>query len=162
LEGDLGRRQNGIPISGRIKDGGSIFIEIRESEGSSAKGKTKKAIASGQEVNQIGGPSIGRVGEAPPVAATHEYHRTVVIKNFSTYKEGPARPIETKGFGEARISDFTGKETIFSSTVKGCRASVVHREHQYNIVCTCPPAQFKDVLPVFEKIISSLGTDEKE
>ena len=79
------------------------------------------------------------------------------MKNFSSYKEGPGRAIETAGFGEGRISDFTGKESIFSSTVKGCRASVVHREHQYSIVCKCSPGQFKDVEPVFEKIIASLG-----
>jgi hypothetical protein len=119
----------------------------------------KKAIASGQEVHQIGGPSIGRLDGTPSVLATHEYHRGVVTKNFTTYKELVARPIET-GFGEGRISNFTGKETILSSTVKGCRASVVHRAHQYSIVCTCPPAQFKDVLPVFEKVIASLRPDD--
>jgi hypothetical protein len=143
----------------KITDGGSIFIELRETEGSSAKGKMKKAIASGQEVHQIGGPSMGRLGEAPSVAATHEYHRQAMVKDFMMYKEGPSRPLET-GFGEARISDFTGKEGIFSSTVKGCRASVVHREHQYSIICKCPPNQFKDVTPVFEKIIASMTPNE--
>ncbi len=152
----------GVPIYLKINDGDSIFIDIRETEGSSAKGKMKKAIASGEEVHQIGGPSIGHVGDAPAVASTHEYHRGVVIKNFSSYKEGPSRSLETAGFGEAKISDFTGKESLFSGTVKGCRASVVHREHQYNIVCKCSPSQFKDVLPVFEKIIGSLSPGEKE
>jgi hypothetical protein len=151
----------GIRIYARISDGGSISIDIRETEGSSAKGKMKKAIASGQEIGSFGSKTE-RIGDAPAIAATHEYHRTVVIKNFSTYKEGPARPIETKGFGEGRISDFTGKEGMFTSTIQGCRASVVHREHQYSIVCTCPPAQFKEVLPVFERIIASLGPGEKE
>jgi|GEM_PF-4216218 hypothetical protein len=160
-ESTAGGGVSGVPIYVRISDGDSISIDIRESEGSSAKGKMKKAIASGQEVHQIGGPSIGRVGDAPAVASTHEYHRGVVMKNFSSYKEGPGRAIETAGFGEGRISDFTGKESIFSSTVKGCRASVVHREHQYSIVCKCSPAQFKDVEPVFEKIIASLGPDRE-
>ncbi len=158
-ESTAGGGVSGVPLYVRIYDGDSISIDIRESEGSSAKGKMKKAIASGQEVHQIGGPEIGRVGDAPAVASTHEYHHGVVMKNFSSYKEGPGRAIETAGFGEGRISDFTGKESFLSGTIKGCRASVVHREHQYNIVCKCSPAQFKDVEPVFEKIIASLGPD---
>jgi hypothetical protein len=151
----------GVPMFAKISDGGSITIDIRETEGSSAKGKTKKAIASGQEVHQIGGPSMGRVDQAPAVAATHEYHRGVVTKDFMSYKEGPARPIQTEGFGEGRISDFTGREGVFSGTVTGCRATVVNAAHQWNIVCKCPPSQFKDVLPVFEKIIGSLSPPER-
>jgi DNA-directed RNA polymerase subunit RPC12/RpoP len=146
----------GIPIFAKISDGGSITIDIRQTEGSSAKGKMKKAIASGQEVHQIGGPSVGRIDESPAVASTHEYHRGVVTKDFMSYKEGSSRPIET-GYGEGRISDFTGREGLFSGSVKGCRATVVSAAYQWNIVCKCPPAQFKDVLPVFEKIIGSLS-----
>jgi len=149
----------GVPMWVKINDRGSIFIEIRETEGSSAKGKMKKAIMSGQEVNQIGGPSMGRLGEAPGIESTHAYHKSVVIKDFSNYKEGAAKPIET-GFGEALISDFTAGEGLFRSKIKGCRASVVHRDHQYSIVCKCPPEQFKDVKPVFEKIIGSMAPIE--
>jgi hypothetical protein len=155
-----GGGMRGIPIFVRITDGNeSISIDIRETEGSSAKGKMKKAILSGQEINQIGGPPTERIGEAPAVAGTHAYHKDVVMKNFSNYKESSGQSIET-GFGEGLISDFTAEEGLFHSKVKGCRASLVHANHQYSIVCKCPPAQFKDVRPVFEKIITSLNPDE--
>jgi hypothetical protein len=149
---------NGIPIYVRINHD-DISIDIRETEGSSAKGKMKKAIMSGQELNQIGGPSIGRLGEAPGIDSTHGYHLDVVMKNFSNYRENAAQPIET-GFGMGLISDFTAEEGLFHSRVKGCRASLVARDHQYNIVCKCPAAQFKAVKPVFEKIVASLNPDE--
>ncbi len=155
-----GGGMQGIPIFVTISDdSGSISIDIRETEGSSAKGQRKKRLLSGQEVNQIGGPPTERVGEAPAVAGTHAYHKDVVMKNFSNYKESSGQPIET-GFGEGFISDFTAEEGLFHGRVKGCRASLVHRERQFSIVCKCPPAQFKDVKPVFEKVIASLNPDE--
>jgi hypothetical protein len=154
-----GGGMSGIPIYVRIYDDKSISIEIRESEGSSAKGKMKKALMKGEELNQIGGPSIGRLDEAPPIESTHGYHKSVVMKNFSNYKEGAAQPIET-GFGDGLISDFTAEEGLLHSRVRGCRASVVHAAHQYNIVCKCSPAQFKEVRPVFEKVIASLSPNE--
>jgi hypothetical protein len=157
-----GGGMNGIPMSVRIHDGrGSISIEIRESEGSSEKGKMKKNIKEGKEVVQIGGggANLSKLGEAPAVEATHSYHQGVVMKSFSNYKEGGQRPIKT-GFGKGLISDFTAEEGLLHSQVKGCRASVVHRDFQLNIVCKCPPAQFDDVRPVFEKIISSLSPRE--
>jgi len=154
-----GGGMRGIPIFVTVSDGGSISVDIRESEGSSRKGKMKKRLLSGQEVNQIGGEPMEGPGQAPAVAGTHAYHKDVVVKNFSKYKEDSAQPIET-GFGEGLISDFTAEEGLLHSKLKGCRASLVHREHQYNIVCKCPPAQFKDVKPVFEKIIASLNPDE--
>jgi hypothetical protein len=155
-----GGGMRGIPIYVRITDGNeSISIDIRETEGSSAKGKMKKAILSGQEINQIGGPPSERIGEAPSIEGTHSYHKNVVMKNFSNYKESSSQPIET-GFGEGLISDFTAEEGLFHIKVRGSRASLVHAAHQYNIVCKCPPAQFKEVKPVFEKIIASLNPDE--
>jgi hypothetical protein len=154
-----GGGMRGIPIFATISDGGSISIDVRETEGSSRKGKMKQRLLSGQEVNQIGGEPMEGPGQAPAVAGTHAYHLDVVMKNFSNYREGTAQPIGT-GFGEGLISDFTAEEGLFHAKVRGCRASLVHVNHQYSIVCKCPPAQFKEVRPVFEKIISSLNPDE--
>jgi hypothetical protein len=148
----------GIPMSVRIKDpSGRISIEIRQSEGSSEKGKMKKNIAEGKEVVQIGGggANLARLNEAPAIESTHTYHQGVVMKDFSNYKEKSTQPIRT-GFGRGLLSDFTAEDGLLHSEVKGCRASVVHRDFQLNIVCKCHPSQFEDVRPVFVKIISSL------
>ncbi|HEV8002448.1 MAG TPA: hypothetical protein VGP63_21355 [Planctomycetaceae bacterium] len=150
---NYGGGSRGIPIYLTITDGGSIVIDLRETVGSSAKGQMMNDLKAGKEV------TLFRSGldAAPAIDDTHEFNRKVVIKNFVKYDEGSGLAIETSGFGEGRISDFTGKEGYFSGTIKGCRASLTDREHQYSIVCKCPPAQFKDVRPVFEKIISGLG-----
>jgi hypothetical protein len=144
----------GIPIFLKISDGGSISIEMRETVGSSAKGQMMNDLKAGKEVTLL----RSGLNEAPSVDNTHEFNRKVVIKDFVKYDEGSGLAIETKGFGEGRISDFTGRDGYFSGTIKGCRASIAGADHQYSIVCKCPPAQFKDVRPVFEKIIANLGT----
>jgi hypothetical protein len=83
--------------------------------------------------------------------------------DFSRFEEESARPIETEGFPEGCVSIFTAKEQgILGHEVKGCRVTLRGAKRQFNIVCKCPPAQFDDVLPVFEKIIASLGTPEKK
>jgi uncharacterized Zn finger protein (UPF0148 family) len=135
-----GGGRDGPPIFAKISDGGSISIEIRESYV--------------LKLMRLAG------GRLPPLEEIHQYLREATKKNFSSYEEGPERPITTEGF-QACVSDFSGKESLFSEKVKGCRASLVHAQHQYNVVCQCPAAQFEDVKPVFEKIISSLGTGEK-
>jgi len=139
-----GGGRSGPPIFAKISDGGSISIEIRES-----LGLKLRQVAAGARV------------PLPSLTEVHEYFGEATKRNFSRYEEGPERPIETAGF-TACISDFSGNEDFFSGMVKGCRASLVHPLHQYNVVCKCPPAQFEDVRPVFEKIISSLGTGDKD
>jgi hypothetical protein len=128
------------PIFVKISDGRSISIEIRESYG--------------LKLTRLAG------GRLPPLEQIHDYFGQAARQNFSNYEEGPARPIATEGFN-ACICDFSGKEGLLSPPVKGCRASLVHAEHQYNVICKCPPAEFDVVKPVFAKIISSLGRREK-
>jgi hypothetical protein len=124
-----------------LSDGGSISIEIRESLG------LKLAQAATRRV--------------PSLTEVHEHFGEAAKRTFSNNEEGPERPIHTEGFSQACISDFTGKEGQFGGKVRGCRASLLQAQHQYNVVCKRPPAQFEDVKPVFEKIIASLGTGEK-
>ena len=130
---------------GKPSSGGSISIEIRESL-----------------VLKLVRVAVGRRGAALSIDQVHEYYGEVAKKIFSNYKEDSERPIQTEGFGEAYVSDFSGSEGMFGfgGNVKGCRASLQHAGRQYNVICKCPPAQFEDVKPVFEKIIASLGTGE--
>jgi hypothetical protein len=136
-----GGGRDGPPIFAKISDGGSISIEIRESFG------LKLAQAATRRV--------------PSLTEAHEYLGEAAKKAFSHYEEGPVRPIRTEGFREACICDFSGNEGFLGGKVKGCRATLSAPPHQYNVICKCPPAQFEDVKPVFEKIISRLGTGEK-
>jgi uncharacterized Zn finger protein (UPF0148 family) len=138
--GGGGGGRDAPPIFAKISDGGSISIEIRESVG------LKLAQAATRRM--------------PSLNEAHEYLGEAAKRAFSHYEESPARPIATEDF-HACISDFSGDEGIFGGKVKGCRVSLVHPPHQYNVICKCPPAQFEGVKPVFEKIISSLGTGEK-
>jgi hypothetical protein len=139
--------QMGIPISARFESG-SISISIRESIGGGALGQAAIAMQ---------GAAPGVPKEAP-VVGIHEYHRAHFEEDYRNYQEQFARPIKTRGYGEGRISDFTASEGMFGSQISGCRATVMNSIHQFTITCKCPPGQFKDVKPVFEKIINSLST----
>jgi hypothetical protein len=139
--------QNGIPISARFTFD-SVSIDVRESIGGGALGQAGLAI-------QAAAPGVPK--EAP-VIGIHEYHRARFEEDYQNYNEGMSRPIKTRGYGEGRISDFTAKQGLFGSTIKGCRATVMNPIHQFTVTCKCIPSQFKDAKPVFEKIISSLST----
>jgi len=96
--------------------------------------------------------------DAAAAEQIHEFQRQKSSENFKSYNEAPrSLGIETKGYGEARISDFTATEGLFGTEVSGCRATVLNQAHQLTVTCKCPPSLFQDAKPVFEKVISSLG-----
>jgi hypothetical protein len=139
--------QNGIPISARFTFD-SVSIDIRESIGGGALGQAGLALQ---------GAAPGVPKEAP-VVGIHEYHRARFEEDYQNYNEEMSRPIKARGYGEGRISDFTAKQGLFGSTIKGCRATVMNPIHQFTVTCKCLPGQFNDAKPVFEKIINSLST----
>jgi predicted Zn finger-like uncharacterized protein len=136
------------PMRASFSDGASISIEIRQTVGISF---TIAQVISRKRV------------QPPSLSQLHDHHRKMIMPDFRHFHDGSARPIEIEGFPEACVSTFTaGKRGIFGGEVKGCRATLRCPERQFNVVCTCKPTQFDDVLPVFEKIIASLGTREEK
>jgi predicted Zn finger-like uncharacterized protein len=137
-----------VPIRASFSDGASISMEIRQTVGISMM--IRQAIA-------------GKQPQPPSLEELHNHHRSMIRKDMSRFEDDSARPIEMEGFPEACVSNFTGKEAgLFGAQVQGCRATLRGGKLQFNVVCKCPPAQFADVRPVFEKIIASLGTPEKK
>jgi hypothetical protein len=137
----------GLPISARFSSG-SISVNVRESIGGGALGQAAIAMQ---------GAAPGVPKEAP-VVGIHAYHRRHFEDDYKNYNEEFGRPIQTRGYGEGRISDFTASEGLFGSQIKGCRATVMNSIHQFTVTCKCPAGQFKDIKPVFEKIVASLST----
>jgi hypothetical protein len=96
--------------------------------------------------------------DAPAAEQIHESQRQKSAENFKSYNEAPrSRGIETKGYGEARISEFTATEGLLGTEVSGCRATALNQAHQLTVTCKCPPSLLHDAKPVFEKVISSLS-----
>jgi hypothetical protein len=139
--------EGGLPITARFASG-SISVNVRESLGGGALGQAAIAMQ---------GAAPGVPKEAP-VVGIHAYHRRRFEEDYRNYNEGFERPIKTRGYGEGRISDFTANEGLFGLQVKGCRATVMNSIHQFTVTCKCPAGQFKDIKPVFEKIVASLST----
>jgi hypothetical protein len=137
-----------VPMRASFSDGASISIEIRQTVGLSFT------------IAQV---VVGKPVQPPSLPQLHDHHRKMIKPDFSRFEEDSAQPIETEGFPEACVSNFTASEPgIFGGEVKGCRVTLRGHERQFNVVCKCKPTQFDDVLPVFEKIVASLRTPEKE
>jgi hypothetical protein len=140
------------PIWARFTNG-PVSIEIGEA-------LTGEAIRQAVAAMQKNGKPIRH--DVPTVEQIHEYQRPKSSENFRSYDESPrSRGIKTKGYGEARISDFTATEGFFGTEASGCRATALNLARQITVTCKCPPSQFEDAKPVFEKVIASLGFEPK-
>jgi hypothetical protein len=140
--------RNAGPIWARFSDG-RLTIEICENLSGDG---IREAVAA---MRKKADPARR---DAPPAEQIHEYQRQKSSENFKSYNEAPqSRGLETKGYGEARVSDFTATEGLFGTEVSGYRATVLTQAHQLTVTCKCPPSLIPDAKPVFEKVISSLG-----
>jgi hypothetical protein len=140
--------RNAGPVWARFSDG-RLTIEICENL--SGDGIREAVVAMRKKADPAR-------RDAPPAEQIHESQRQKSSENFKSYNEAPrSRGLETKGYGEARISDFTASEGLFGTEVSGCRATVLNQAHQLTVTCKCPPSLLHDAKPVFEKVISSLG-----
>jgi hypothetical protein len=140
--------RNAGPIWARFTDG-QVSIEICENL--SGAGIQEAVVAMRKKADPAR-------REAPPAEQIHEAQRQKSSESFKSYNEAPrTQGLKTKGYGEARISDFTAREGLFGTEVSGCRATALNQAHQLTVTCKCPPAVFHEAKPVFEKIISSLG-----
>lgn len=125
---------------------------------------TVRGSMSGTSMSDIatsgGGIPIDLGGDVPddlaPVAGVHQFQKDKISAEYNAYEESEPRKIDS-GFGEGRISDFTAKNTF--SSEYGVRATLIANQYQYNVICTCPKSRLEEYKPVFEKIISSIGSN---
>lgn len=89
-----------------------------------------------------------------PVAGVHQYQKEKISADYDAYEETQPEKIDT-GFGEGRVSDFTGKNTL--SSEHGVRATLISNQFQYTVICRCPKDRMEEYRPIFRKIISSIG-----
>jgi hypothetical protein len=145
-----GGGEGGMQAWVRLTDG-KASIEARESISGGAMGQA--AIALQQKFDPQ-----GKLSElTSPVGRIHEAQKAAMEDIFTDYEEQPDRKIQTAGWGEARISDFTAKDGLMKSPIRGCRATILDTIHQFTITCKCPPSQFEAAKPVFEKVIASFN-----
>ncbi len=142
-----GGGQAAIPMFARFSSD-SISIEVRESVAGGALGQAAIALHGGNS----NGPTES------PVVGIHAFHQKEFEEAYKNYKETFGRPIKTRGYGEGRISDFTAVEGLFGTPIKGCRATMMNSIHQFTVTCKCPAGQFKDIKPIFEKIVEGINS----
>jgi hypothetical protein len=139
-----GGGQGGVPPYATFEKG-SIKISFR----SSPSGGSFQMMA------QAGGNDDGELpDELKPVSKVHEIQKRKFEDEMSGYQEqGNPVMINTKGFGEGRMSEFTAN--VGFGKVYGYRVTLLGTNNQWNCVCQCSASQWKDFQPVFRRIIES-------
>src|SRR5262249_29522499 len=118
---------------------GSMLITMDEGMAGSLVGNIAQAGNRGQEVSE----------EFTPIAQVHRMRKPKEVS--AAYQEGQAVTVVTRGFGKARMSEFT------EGSKRGFRATVLRHETALDIFCTCRASDFETLRPVFERLIKSLG-----
>jgi hypothetical protein len=139
---------------------GAVIIEVRSD-------------LTGSLIGDIAGNSVGVMpGGMPdgefdaeldlaPVAQVHQMAQEEMAELIGSYSEGKAEKVSTAGFGEGRMSEFTGKQGL-GVEIKGMRATVLGRDKRVVVVCTCPPSNWDALKPAFKKVIESLKYGQAE
>ena len=91
----------------------------------------------------------------------NEMHRrksaVLAEDSFKNFKEDPPQNFDTKGYGPAAMSAFTGGTgTVFTTKIKGIHGTAKGSHHQVDIVAICPEKQFETLRPAFEKAVRTL------
>jgi hypothetical protein len=88
-----------------------------------------------------------------PARAAHDFEKEEFANDFGVKEQAPV-PAQT-GFGEARMSEFTGSR--MGSAIHGCRVTALSPDKRYRIVCRCSESQWETLKPVFDKVIKSVA-----
>jgi hypothetical protein len=90
-----------------------------------------------------------------PTAFLHERGKKDMQEEFSGYKEGEPKKIETS-LGEGRQATFVASGSLGSS-IKGYRATLLSNDRQVTVVCQCPAAEWKTLQRAFNEVIKSMS-----
>jgi hypothetical protein len=88
-----------------------------------------------------------------PVVVVHDHEKDAVKGDYLDFQESTPEVINAEGFGEGRMSTFSGKSGF--TRYKGLRCTFLASDWQYNIVCTIPETKFERYEPVFRKMIAT-------
>ncbi len=133
---------------------GSVKLDFHSSIGDSARGSIAQSSSGG-----FGEAAVDENGNEIDLAPVRSLHDSILRKfedKYSNYTEELPQKVETKGFGEGRVSDFA-YNTTFGGTMRGVRGTVLGVEWSLTITCECKPHEFEAYRPVFIKWIESLS-----
>jgi hypothetical protein len=143
---NFGGGSGGVPVFATFEIG-KFKIQFR----SSPSGTQVGAIAQAGNQDPQDLPE-----EMKPVRIAHDYQKAKFAAEVSGYEEkGEPQVFKCAGSGgEGRLSVYTATEGMFGK-VFGYRATLLGVNNQWNVVCKCPPADWKTCQPLFLKILES-------
>jgi hypothetical protein len=133
-------------------EGNDAHVRVRADPGGSVIGSLATAGADvGLDIPQDDAAS--GLQALSPVAVVHAREVGDVKGNFLDYQETRAEIIHSEGFGEGRMSTFTGISGF--TPYKGIRSTFLASDYQYTIVCQLPEKKFDNYESVFLEMIRS-------
>jgi hypothetical protein len=92
----------------------------------------------------------------PAIERLHDANRKTYEIAMRDYEEQAAQPFQTPA-GEARLSEFTAKDGILGSTVRGYRATILGRDRGITVFAKCSDGNWAALQPAFTRVIHSIG-----
>ena len=92
----------------------------------------------------------------PPIERLHEANRKTYEILMRDYEEQPGQPFQSPA-GEARVSEFTAKDGILGSQVRGYRATILGKERGITVLAKCSDGNWTALKPAFIRVINSVG-----
>lgn len=99
-------------------------------------------------------------GENAPVAVAHEHGKRKFEEDWEKYEERPPVTFMSAGLGEGRRSTFIASSAL-GGKVFGYRATLLGGDRRINVICKCPPSNWKALKPAFEKVVKSVRTGSR-
>jgi hypothetical protein len=108
-----------------------------------------------------GDSSVPIPPEEEPIHGVHLMREKDAKEQFSGYKEVGSVEVIDVALGPARRSEFTA-DTTFGSGLHGYRATMLGKDKDVSIYCTCPESDWKTLQPAFDEVLKSVKRGQAE
>ncbi|WP_309707408.1 hypothetical protein [Armatimonas sp.] len=113
--------------------------------------------------NQLGGVADALPGQLgatvrastkPAVEKLHDSQAASLGKKLDPFNDGKMQLLQSK-LGEGRFSEYMGKDNGLA--VHGYRVTILGGDKRYTVRAQCAETDWKTLMPVYQKIIQSVG-----
>jgi hypothetical protein len=112
--------------------------------------------------SKLGGDSSVPIPpEEEPIHGVHLMRQKDAEQQFSGYKEVGSVEVIDVSLGPARRSEFTA-DTTFGSGLHGYRATMLGKDKDVTVYCTCPESDWATLQAAFDEVLKSVKRGQAE
>lgn len=153
------RSSGGVGSTIRAESGGARISIISSLSGSLMADIAKSGDAQMQNMTSMMPGSNGvAAGPRPPIEKLHLRHADQMTEKWDDFEDKPMNALPLP-LGECRVSEWSGvkMDAVGAGKTIGLRANILNGERLITVLCYCPAADWKTMVPVFSKVIRSMA-----